>query len=162
MNARTHKLTMPGAMLERGFWLYVWSVTTPEGDNMLYVGRTGDSSSHKAAPPYSRMGQHLGNVKASNALRAHLVKVGIKPEACAEYQLISHGPIFAECCDMETHRAPRDVVAALEKRLADTLRDAGYRVLNTVNCKKPVDEKLWTRVRDSFVEHFPKIGKYGS
>lgn len=157
--ADTHTLTMPGKMLERGFWLYVWRVVTPKGD-MLYVGRTGDSSSHKAAPPYARMGQHLGHVKASNALRSHLERRGIEPERCREYDLIAHGPLFSEQQCMDTHRGPRDIVAGLEKRLADVLHASGYDVLNTVNCRKPVDEALWKSIELSFVEYFPKIGKY--
>lgn len=158
MSAGMHTLTMPGAMLQRGFWLYVWRVNTPKGE-MLYVGRTGDSSSPNAAPPYARMGQHLGHVKASNALRAHLERVGVEPETCAEFDLIAHGPIFPEQDDMEAHRAPRDIVAALEKQLACALDAAGYDVLNTVKCRHSVDEKAWSAVRAAFIEHFPKIGE---
>lgn len=157
MAAGTHMLTLPGAMLQRGFWLYVWRVDTPKGE-MLYVGRTGDSSSPNAAPPYTRMGQHLGHVKASNALRAHLVRVGIEPEACREYDLIAHGPLFEEQADMDTHRGPRDIVAALEKQLACALEAGGYKVLNTVNCRHPLDGKAWSAVRTAFIEYFPKIG----
>lgn len=94
---------MPGAMLERGFWLYVWRVKTPKHE-VLYVGRTGDISSCKAAPPYARMGQHLGHVKASNALRTYLEMNGVKPEDCSEYEFIAHGPLFPEQADMEAHR----------------------------------------------------------
>ena len=137
MAADTYTLTMPGAMLERGFWLYVWRVETPKGE-MLYVGRTGDSSSCKAAPPYARMGQHLGHVEASNTLRRYLKnKAGVKAEDCREYDLIAHGPLFREQADMEAHKGPRDIVAGLEKHLANTLKAAGYKVLNTVNSRKP-------------------------
>ena len=45
-------------MLERGFWLYVWRIASPIGE-VLYVGRTGDSSSLNASPPFMRMAQHL-------------------------------------------------------------------------------------------------------
>ena len=34
--AATHRLSLPGPMLRRGFWLYVWDVETPCGQ-MLYV-----------------------------------------------------------------------------------------------------------------------------
>ena len=47
-----------GALLERGFWLYVWRVRQ-ESREVLYVGRTGDSSSRFAASPFSRLSQHL-------------------------------------------------------------------------------------------------------
>ena len=44
----TFTVTLDGAMLRRGFWLYVWEITTPNGEKVLYVGRTGDSSSPNA------------------------------------------------------------------------------------------------------------------
>ncbi len=78
MPATTHALTLPAALLERGFWLYVWRVEAQEGER-LYVGRTGDSSSPHATPPYIRMGQHLGYQPTQNALRKHLLKLGIQP-----------------------------------------------------------------------------------
>jgi len=39
----THSLEFNGEFLERGFWLYVWDVTTPAKKHLYYVGRTGDS-----------------------------------------------------------------------------------------------------------------------
>ena len=30
-----HQLTLPGPMLQRGFWLYVWRVETPKGERLL-------------------------------------------------------------------------------------------------------------------------------
>lgn len=159
MSANTHTLSMPGAMLQRGFWLYVWRVDTPDGER-LYVGRTGDSSSPNAAPPYARMGQHLGHVKASNALRAHLVRAGVEPESCRAFDLIAHGPLYAEQDDMDSHRVPRDIVAALEKQLACTLASAGYKVLNTVHCRQPLDKEIWSMVKAAFIEHFPDIREH--
>lgn len=153
----THRLTMPGAMLQRGFWLYVWRVDTPQGE-MLYVGRTGDSSSPNAAPPYARMGQHLGHVKVSNALRARLVRVGIEPEACREFDLLAHGSIFPEQETMDKHEGPRDIVAALGKHLACTLEESRCRVLSTINCRHPLDGKSRETVKAAFVEYFPKLG----
>lgn len=156
MAAATHTLTLPGAMLERGFWLYVWRVEAPDGE-YLYVGRTGDNSSPYATPPYQRMGQHLGHQKTQNALRKHLESKGIEPEQCHAFHLIAHGPLFPQAKDMAAHRAPRDVVAALEKALADTLSAVGYRVLNTVHCRKPLDEALFTRVREAFAKQLLKL-----
>jgi hypothetical protein len=154
----THTLTLPGAMLRRGFWLYVWRVETPLGE-MLYVGRTGDASSPNASAPYTRMGQHLGTRKTQNALRRHLCAVNVVPEDCAAFHLISHGPIFPEQSVMAAHRAPRDLVAALEKKLAETLAAAGYHVLNKVHCRKPLDEHLWSTTRTAFSAHFPKLAR---
>lgn len=134
MSPETYNLNLPGGMLGRGFWLYVWRVTTPKGE-MLYVGRTGDSSSPHATAPYTRMGQHLGFSKAANSLRRLLTENGIMSEQCANFELISHGPIYREIGltdgqdrdeQMALHKPVRDKVAGLEKKLRDELCDAGY------------------------------------
>ena len=163
-NAATHTLKLPGAMLARGFWLYVWRIETPKGE-FLYIGRTGDSSSPHASPPFTRMTQHLGKQKNSNALRRNLLNAGIEAEDCEVFDLIAHGPIFDEVPSkgtreerMELHKPLRDIVAAMEKQLADDLRDAGYNVLNVVHCKKPLDVVLWKNVRSTFAAHFERLG----
>lgn len=165
----THSMTLPGAMLKRGFWLYVFQVETPEGE-MLYVGRTGDNSSPHATAPYTRMGQHLGFAKTQNALRRLLFESGIKPEDCAAFHLIAHGPIEAEIDkidgeDRETrmarHLPPRNRVGALEKALAEALKDAGYSVLNKVKWKHPHDVESWAMVRAAFAVRFPKLEHAG-
>jgi hypothetical protein len=163
--AATQQFTLPGAMLQRGFWLYVWRVTTPLGE-MLYVGRTGDSSSPKATAPYTRMGQHLGFAKTQNSLRKLLTDKGVSPETCISFELISHGPIYPEIGltanqDRETqmvlHKPVRDKVAAMEKKLRDDLKEAGYTVLNVVHCKKYYDDEVWSSVRQAFSKHFPLL-----
>ncbi len=168
MGPATHSLTVPGAMLRRGFWLYVWRVETPGGKEWLYVGRTGDNSSPHATAPYQRMGQHLGSVKTQNALRRHLEKRAVDPAACVAFHLISHGPLYDEVAKadgatraalMAAHTPLRDIVGAMEKALADELAAAGYAVLNTVNCKWPVDAALWLPVRAAFAVHFPRLEK---
>lgn len=163
--ASLHCLTLPGPMLQRGFWLYVWRVQTPKGER-LYVGRTGDSSSPHATAPYTRMGQHLGFSKAQNSLRRLLIEVGVKPESCGQFDLISYGPIFPEigmtkdqlrADQMLLHLPVRDQMAALEKKLRDALVAAGYIVLNVVHSKKKCDETHWDAVRSAFSEHFPEL-----
>jgi hypothetical protein len=69
------------------------------------------------------------------ALRNHLRARDVVPEQC-QFRLVAHGPIFDEAPnkDMQAHTKIRDVVGAREKRLADELSDAGYTVMNTVNC----------------------------
>lgn len=158
MKSETLVLKMPSEMLKRGFWLYVWRIKTPKGVK-LYVGRTGDSSSARANPPYLRMGQHLGNNEKQNALRRQLLKVGVEPEDCVSFELISHGPLIPEKNSFEAHKRPRDIVAALEKRLRDSLSEAGYQVLNTVHCRKELDKKRWRDVHAAFAKYFPKIKK---
>lgn len=168
MPAAIHISTLPGAMLERGFWLYVWRVQTPKGE-MLYVGRTGDNSSPHAVAPYTRMSQHLGFAKNQNALRKHLTRQGVEPEACESYNLVSYGPIHPEIDRslgdraerMLKHTPLRDKVGALEKALADALTNAGYTVLNRVNCKWKLDEEGWQRVRNAFAIHFPELNGRG-
>ena len=162
-------LTMPGPMLVRGFWLYIWRVEAPEGE-VLYVGRTGDNSSPNAAAPYTRMGQHLGKSKSQNALRVHLEKRGIDPQSCTSFHLVSYGPIFPEVEReegtsrkelMALHTPFRNIVGSLEKALADALKDAGYCVLNTVKWKHPLDEGKWKLVHAAFSEHFPNLKSSG-
>jgi hypothetical protein len=95
VTVRTYEVSLDGGILHRGFWLYVWEVITPEGNKLLYVGRTGDSSSPNAQSPFNRMGQHLGFAKTSCMLRNHLDKRKIVPELCS-FRLLAYGPILDE------------------------------------------------------------------
>lgn len=168
----TFRLTVPGPMLRRGFWLYVWRTITAANHELLYVGRTGDNSSPNASPPYIRMGQHLGSIKNQNALRSHLVKNGVTPEDCRRFDLIAHGPIYAEVVKpsnydradnvgrlalMRLHMPIRDIVGAMEKRLATDLSAAGYAVMNTVRWPHAVDDAEWLPIRRAFAEDFPDL-----
>jgi hypothetical protein len=112
------------------------------------------------------MGQHLGGSKNQNALRRQLEVRGIAPEDCLSFHFIAHGPLYPEIerasgdshrVRMTAHTAVRDIVAPMEKVLADDLRAAGYDVLNTVGCKKPLDRELWRPVRRAFEAHFPGL-----
>jgi hypothetical protein len=132
-------------------------VTTPGGETLLYVGRTGDSSSINAQSPFNRMGQHLGSAKNSSMLRNHLGSRSVIPEQC-RFRLAAYGPVLAEADDRTTHNARRDAIGAMEKRLADDLSGAGYDVLNTVRCLKPLDDTLYTDVRAAFAREFPALG----
>ena len=91
-----NKLTFDGPMNERGFWLYVWKIHHPEKGDLLYVGRTGDSSSPNAASPIKRMGQHLDPKSKGNMLHRKLKKRCIEPVSCPNFELVSYGPLFAE------------------------------------------------------------------
>tara|TARA_B100000678_G_C18210692_1_gene503246 strand:+ start:1544 stop:1993 length:450 start_codon:yes stop_codon:yes gene_type:complete len=143
----------------------VWRVTTKDGE-LLYVGRTGDSSSPHASAPFKRLGQHLSQNDKQNPLRRHLEARGISPEICEDFEFIAHGPVFealthAEDDDLETrkqrHYPVRDQIAALEKALADALSEVGYDVLNTVRSRKPLDQSVWSSLRTAFAEHFPEL-----
>lgn len=172
MTINTHKLSLPPSMLKRGFWLYAWRVVTPDDQELVYVGRTGDNSSPNASPAYIRMGQHLGSAATQNALRKHLVNRGIAPEACQSFDLVAHGPIYPEVEKpenfshedqllrkqlMEKHIPFRDIVGAMEKQLAEDLGKVGYTLLNTVKWRHKVDAELWKPIRAAFAEHFPLL-----
>ncbi len=144
--------------MRRGFWLYAWEVSLPGGATIVYVGRTGDSSSPNAQSPFNRMGQHLGHAVNSSMLRNHLGQRNVAPEQCS-FRLIAHGPVVPEAPgkDMAEHKLRRDVTAGIEKRLARDLKAAGYDVVNTVSSTKPLDETLYAEVRLGFTAYFPLL-----
>jgi hypothetical protein len=154
----TFTVTLDGAMLRRGFWLYVWEITTPSGDKLLYVGRTGDSSSPNAQSLFNRMGQNLGTLATSSMVRNNLESRGVDPVDC-EFRMVGHGPVFEEPVmkTMESHKPIRDQVAALEKKLAEDLKAAGYDVMNTVRSRAVLDEALHEQVRGAFANEFPGL-----
>lgn len=149
---RAHQLSFGGAVLERGFWLYVWRVTCDE-NLFFYVGRTGDSSSRFAASPFARIGQHLDIKPKANAnmLLRHIRSRGLDPEQCS-YKLIAVGPIFPEQKTMEEHRKHRDIVAPLEAALAQHLRSKRHDVCGSHSSKFPLDRGLFAQI-------LSKVGK---
>lgn len=155
--AALHSVSLPGIMLERGFWLYVWRIHTGD-ETLLYVGRTGDESSRYASAPYDRFGQHLGRNRNANALKRNLEARGLRPDHIEAYDFVFYGPVFAEAVNIETHKPLRDTVAALEKKLADSLTAAGYRVLNRVHCRRSLDADQWRKAHAAFLEEFPELG----
>ena len=167
-----HKLTFDGPMNGRGFWLYVWKIQQPEKGDLLYVGRTGDSSSPNASSPIKRMGQHLDAKSKGNMLHRKLEERCIEPVSCPSFELVSYGPLFEEVkldCEepqdkvaarkvlMEKHKKPRDIVGALEKALADSLQSVGYKVMNQVPGKSDTESQLWHEVLAAFEHDFPKL-----
>ncbi len=165
MTAATWSPSLPGKMLSRGMWPYVWRIDTPQGE-IHYVGRTGDRSSPHATAPYTRMGQHLGFSIAANSLRRLLTENKIVPDECVHCELISDGPIYPEiglkagqCRDerMRLHKPARDKVAGLEKKLRDSLYDCGYRVRSTVRSKKDYDDDVWKEVLEAFSALLKKL-----
>lgn len=160
-------------MLQRGFWLYVWRAEHPRG-TFLYVGRTGDNPAPNAASPYNRLGQHLGANKNASALKNHLDKhLGNgEHKNVTDFHMVCYGPVLPEVmlkqafdalpeADREEMRAEhvrqRDLIGALEKRLAEALQEAGYLVLNTVRNRNEPDPAHWTTIRDAFTADFPGL-----
>lgn len=132
-----------GQILRRGFWIYVWKITGPDGTKRHYVGRTGDSSSLFAASPFVRVGRHLDsreNAK-SNSLHKCLVKAGLDPKACA-FAMHAVGPLFPEQTTPEEHRRHRDVLACIEAELAGRL---GSTVFGTHQRPRRCDDELFQR-----------------
>lgn len=158
MSVRTHEMSFDGSLLKRGFWLYVWEITTPCKSAVYYVGRTGDSSSSNAQSPFHRMGQHLGFKEESNAMRRQLEARSIVPEKC-DFRLVAHGPILGEGATDEEHRPRMQQIAAMEKALAEAMHAAGYTVLNEVKCRKQLDREMFAGVLEAFGEIFPKLKK---
>jgi hypothetical protein len=160
MVAATHELTFKGGVLERGFWLYVWEITTPHGERLYYVGRTGDSSSNNAQSPFNRMAQHLGFKKESNALRRCLEARGVPAEDCS-FKVVAYGPILKEGATRDSHRERRDKIAPLEKALAEAMTTAGYDVVNTVNCRIDLDGEMFAVIRAAFASRFSALQHLG-
>jgi hypothetical protein len=147
-----HKLGFSGAILERGFWLYSWCIRCGARE-VFYVGRTGDSSSHNAASPFSRLSQHLDmRPKATaNMLLRHVKNLGLDPLACT-FELHAFGPMFPEQPTLELHRQYRDRVASLETALADYLRSTGREVVGSHGTKGKVDHILYAEIERAFSE----------
>ena len=160
MPATIQSLLLPGGMIERGFWLYVWRIESPLGE-LLYVGRTGDSSSPNASDPFTRMGQHLGKNDRQNVVRKYLKRRGTSPEECASIRLIAYGPMFPEVNDWDEHRERKNKTAALEKALAETLKQRGYDLLNKVHSSHTIDAELWRKLCTALSSHFPELTQGG-
>lgn len=148
---KAHSLAFTGALIERGFWLYVWHVSSA-GKAIVYVGRTGDSSSQFAASPFNRLGQHLDvrESASANMLLRHMRHRGMDPVA-AKFQMVAVGPIYPEQPTMEDHRLHRNIVAAMEAALGrHMLDDRHYDVVGNTNSKHPLDSKLFAHVLRQF------------
>ncbi len=126
---RLHRLTFPGALLKRGFWLYVWRIQC-KNRAFYYVGRTGDSSSQYASSPFSRLVRHfdMRSTATANMLLRHVRLQKLDPEEC-EYQLLAFGPLFPEQTTLDLHRRHRDIIAPLERALVELLRSRGHNVV---------------------------------
>lgn len=104
------------------------------------------------------MGQHLGFAKNSNMMRRHLTRRGAVSESCA-FRLSALGPIEQEARTpgRQEHDQRRDLVAAMEKALAELLAASGLEVMNRVVSHKSLDEARFAQVRAAFVRAFPQL-----
>lgn len=150
MRAATYSVCLPGHLLRRGFWLYVWEVRFGK-KTVYYVGRTGDSSSRYASSPMSRLGQHL-SVQASataNMLIRNLRTNKIDPYRSV-FQMFAFGPLFGEQRNLTEHRKYRNIMAPIERDLAIHLKERGLTVLGSHPRKGKADRKLLSRVTRQF------------
>ena len=156
MSASAYTLTFDGGMTERGFWLYVWRVTSSDNRELLYVGMTGDTASPNAASPFGRMGRHLDPKSLGNALLQYLNKCDVLARGC-KFELTTYGPVFPEAPNMDEHKEPWSKVSSVEKALHDALVNVGYKVMNPVKSRQPLDAELWGQVRTAFAKRFPGL-----
>jgi hypothetical protein len=140
-NMKSRTMRFNGQLLNRGFWIYCWKVSDGKR-KVLYVGRTGDSSSKNAASPFSRVSRHLDTRESAkgNTLYHQLKGEGMEPSLCS-YLMSAYGPVFKETEDSKTFIGFRDRMAALERELAHALgRDTDYEVIGTHQSKKALEK----------------------
>lgn len=152
MKPALHEISFDGSVLTKGFWLYVWEIKTSDGHLVYYVGCTGDKSSGVCQSPFDRFSKHLGGNPNNNALKRHLTKRGLRQEDCS-FRFHTLGPLSVD--SHLRHDQQCDLVASLEKALADSMLAASYDVLNRVKCLKARDEVLWRHALSQFVKVFP-------
>ena len=147
---KIHHINFTGAILERGFWLYVWRIQSGV-QVFFYVGRTGDSSSRFAASPFSRLSQHLDvrHKAKANMLLRHIREMGLDPLAC-KFDLIALGPLFPEQSTLEFHRKFRDRIAPLEAALSTHLRSKDLTVVGKHSSNTSADPRLLAKVKSLF------------
>lgn len=160
MDLSLYSFQLNGRLLKRGFWLYIWRIHSAER-TLLYVGRTGDSSSINAASPFSRVSRHLELREGakSNTLVRNLRAAGVEPSEC-RYEFFAVGPLFSEVPDRARHYLLRDKLAALEAALASELSQ-NYEILGTHSSRKPLDEDLFRSVMRALPEEFQSPNKRG-
>ncbi len=144
---KSHKINFSGAILERGFWLYVWRIKH-RNTEFVYVGRTGDSSSRYAASPFARLSQHLDvrDNATANMLMRHIKQRGFDPIKCS-FEMFAIGPLYKEQPNLEEHRKIRDIVAPLESALALYLRNKGYDVAGKHPSVEKVNKELFSEIQ---------------
>ncbi|GAB3729884.1 hypothetical protein GCM10028862_08690 [Luteimonas pelagia] len=151
---KVHRVRFDGALLERGFWLYAWLIKHGT-EKIVYVGRTGDSSSQFAASPFSRLSQHL-DVRPSasaNMVLRQVRKRAWEPAKCS-FDLVAFGPLFPEQADLAQHRSVRDIIAPLETELAELFRTQGFQVPGNHGKRRAADPALLEQVRGAFHRAF--------
>lgn len=156
-----------GALLNRGFWVYVCEVFTDDHRRVFYVGRTGDSSSANASSVFRRFARHLDESKnaKSNSLYRALIRYRLNPVDC-HYRVWAFGPLYSETRTASSHWLVRDNVASLEYALAASLARSHYHVMghHASRRKLSADQKPVLRAIMRELEReirFPARSRYG-
>lgn len=127
--------------------MYLWKIRHKD-TLLIYIGRTGDSSSLNAGSPLSRMRSHFNdrpNARGNSILRQLKSEQNIDPAECY-YEMLAIGPIYPEQKKWNAHTEFRDTFAAMERELAQYCRSIGYRVVGNHASKKRIDMQLFERV----------------
>lgn len=156
MQLRTHILSVPGAAVTRGFWLYVCRVESPRGE-LVYVGQTGDTNFPFSGSAFNRLANHLVPRGNTSSLFDRPCANGIDPRDCGDIRMVAVGPVFAETSDRNEFNTRKDAIRELERRLCRDMTDVGYQVINNAGGRGKLDEELWQQVRAEFAIHFPKL-----
>ena len=117
------------ALIKRGFWLYACYVKHKE-KTWIYLDRIVDNYSSSAASPSSRLGRRpdLRPMDAATMLRRHLMKHHPNLRGRSLF-LAGVGPLYLPQQTLKDHRRIRDQVALIEAKLAQDLRNDGYKVV---------------------------------
>lgn len=144
---KTLTVELDRELFRPGFSLYVLEATTSDG-TLLYVGMT------RAQSLFARL---CGNLSAHPTLgraREYLRARGVEDLATCDYRMVA--------CRFTDEGLTPGQVGALERKLAEDLRQAGYEVLNEVTATGPVNEGLYEQVRTAFGSRFSLLLPAGS
>ena len=154
MLAQTYPIDIPVPIIQYGYFLYVWEVTTAEGNLILYVGRTGDDVYIVANPPIVRIGQHLGQGPGA-ALVNNLNNMGVNVREAAGLRIVIHGPIFPPAQGNRNDHDDRVIaMSALERALRDALEHNGYVIVGMHPNNWDLCHRCWQGVQEAFGQHF--------
>lgn len=84
--------------------------------------------------------------------------VGVKCEECT-FEVLAIGPIWPEQVDFESHLSIRDQMAALERAVADELRQRGEVVLGAHLQAGNPDQTVLQRIRTLLDPKFPQFAR---
>ena len=117
------------ALIKRGFFLYACYVKHKE-KTWIYLNRISDNYSSFASSPASQPRQRsdLRPIDAATMLCRHLMKHHPSLRGCP-LLLTGVGPLYLQQQTLKDHRRIRDRVALIEAKLAQDLRNDGYKIV---------------------------------